>query len=436
MQTNLEVFEERIAEKYLMLENLEKWLLGHGINETFAQLFKVGISLAVIALLAFIADFLTKRIFLTTMTRMAKRTKTEWDDILVQQKFFHKLSHLAPAIVVYLTIGVALYDYTPSLTLFLQALTKIYMIFAGMLVVNAFLNSVHEIYQSLPFAQNRPIKGYLQVVKIIVYFFGGIIIVSIIINKNPANLLVGLGASAAVLMLVFKDTLLGLVASIQLSANNLVKPGDWIEMPNRNIDGVVTEISLNTVKVQNFDRTINTIPTYALVSETFQNWSGMEESDGRRIKRWLLIDMNSVRFCTAEMLERYKRITLISSWIEDRIKEFELHNADYGIDPTVMVNTQRITNLGVFRKYLEVYLENHPKINQGSPLIVRHRQPTEYGIPLEIYCFTKEKATKAYDEVQSDIFDHALASIAEFDLRVYQSPAGHDIMALLGRSPM
>ncbi|RPH30462.1 MAG: mechanosensitive ion channel family protein [Bacteroidales bacterium] len=405
-----------------MLENLEALLINNGVNESFAQFFKVGISLAVIAILAFIADYVTRRIFLVTVARMAKKTETDWDDILLERNFFHKLAHFAPAIVVYLTIGIALYDYSPKLTIFFYDLTKIYMVIAALLVVNSFLNAVHDIYQSLPFAKSRPIKGYLQVIKIIIYFFGGIVIISILINKNPANLLVGLGASAAILLLVFKDTILGLVASIQLSANNLVKPGDWIEMPSRKIDGTVLEISLNTVKVQNYDRTINTIPTYALISESFQNWQGMVESDGRLIKRSILIDMKSIKFCTNEQLEKFSKIKYLKDYIDSKNK-----NNEY---TSTFNDGQSITNFGVFRKYVEFFLKHNPNINQGSTVIARHRQPSENGMPLEIYCFSKEKALASYEEVQSEIFEHILSIIPEFELRVFQSPTGDDVKGI------
>ncbi len=418
----METITEKIAEKYQMLENLELWLLNHGINETFAQFFKVAISLAVIFILALIADYLTRRIFLVSMTRMAKKTKTEWDDLLIKNKFFNQLSHLAPAIVIYLTIGIALYDYSPKLTIVLQALIKIYMIFTGLMIVNAFLNTVHDIYQTLPFAKNRPIKGYLQVLKIIIYFLGGIIIIAIIINKNPASLLVGLGASAAVLLLVFKDTILGLVASIQLSANNLVKPGDWIEMPSRNIDGEVIEISLNTVKVQNADKTINTIPTYALVSESFQNWRGMEESTGRRIRRWVLIDMKSVRFCTPEMIQKLNKIDILKNSIESK-----------SIFSEIVKNDDRVTNLGLFRKYIELYLKKHPLINKEMTILVRHRQPSENGIPMEIYCYSTEKKLYSYENVQSEIFEHVMAIANEFELNIFQLPNGDDLKFALGK---
>ncbi len=426
MQAQIQAVEEQIVEKYQLLENLENWLLNNGINETFAQLFKVAISLAVIAILALLADYIVRRIILVLVARIAKKTETDWDDILVERKFFHKLAHFAPAIVIYSTIHIALYDYSPKLTLFFYDLTKIFMTIVSLLVVNAFLNAVHDVYQTLPVAKSRPIKGYLQVINIIAYFLGGIIIIAILINKNPASLLVGLGASAAVLMLVFKDTILGLVASIQLSANNLVKPGDWIEMPSRKIDGTVTEISLNTVKVQNYDRSINTIPTYALVSESFQNWQGMVESDGRLIKRSILFDMRSIKFCSQKQIEKFRKIDLLAEFIDNKSKEIEESNNENNIDTQILVNGQRLTNFGVFRKYIEIFLRSNPNINQNATIVVRHRQPSENGIPLEVYCFSKEKAMANYEEVQANIFEHILSVIPEFELRVFQRPSGDD----------
>lgn len=429
MQAQIQAIEEQVVEKYQMLENLENWLLNNGINETFAQLFKVAISLATIAILALLADYIVRKIILVFVARIAKKTETEWDDILVERKFFHKLAHFAPAVVIYSTIHIALYDYSPKLTLFFYDLTKIFMTFVSLLVVNSFLNAVHDVYQTLPVAKSRPIKGYLQVINIIAYFLGGIIIIAILINKNPASLLFGLGASAAVLMLVFKDTILGLVASIQLSANNLVKPGDWIEMPSRKIDGTVTEISLNTVKVQNYDRSINTIPTYALVSESFQNWQGMVESDGRLIKRSILFDMRSIKFCTQEQIEKFRRIDLLTEFIDNKSQEIEKSNIENNIDTKILVSEQRLTNFGVFRKYIEIFLRNNPNINQNTTIVVRHRQPSENGIPLEIYCFSKEKSMANYEEVQSNIFEHILSIIPEFELKVFQRPSGDDFKA-------
>ena len=420
MLAQIQNIEEQVREKYQMLENLEAWLLNNGVNETFAQFLKVAISIGVIIILALLADYIVRKIILVFVAKIAKRTETEWDDILVENKFFHKLAHFAPAIVVYMTIHIALYDYSPKLTIFFYSLTKIYLVFISLLVINSFLNAAHDIYETLPTAKNRPIKGYIQVVKIIIYFLGGIIIIAILIDKNPANLLVGLGASAAVLMFVFKDTLMGLVASIQLSANDLVKPGDWIEMPSRKIDGTVTEISLYTVKVQNYDRTINTIPTYALVSESFQNWQGMIESDGRLIKRSILFDMRSIKFCSPELIEKLKRIDFIAEYIAAKT------NKDVQSSKGKVVG-ENLTNFGVCRKYVEQYLRSNPNVNQDATLVVRHRQPSENGMPLEIYCFSKEKALANYEEVQSEIFEHILSVLPEFELRIFQRPTGDDL---------
>ncbi|HOZ14884.1 MAG TPA: mechanosensitive ion channel [Tenuifilaceae bacterium] len=425
MQLPVEKIEEQIVEKYNFLENLEAWLLNQGVNETFAQFFKVTISVGVIVILAIIADFVAKRIFLASMARIAKRTETEWDDILVEKKFFHRLAHFAPAIVFYLTIGVALYDYSPKVTVFLQALTKIYMVIAALLVVNSFLDTVNEIYQGLPYAKSRPIKGYLQVIKIILYTFGAIVIIGIIINKNPSSILVGLGASTAILMLVFKDTITGLVASIQLSANDMLKIGDWIEMPSRNLDGTVKDISLTTVKVQNFDNTITTIPPFALINESFKNWRGMEESDGRRIKRSVYIDVKTIKFCTPEMLQKYKRIPSITEYIESLIPS----GIDY-TDQAMMLSAGMPTNLSIFRFYIETYLKTNPMINQNATLIVRLLQSLEYGIPLEIYCFTEDKRFVQFEKIQSDVLDHIMAALPIFELKVFQRMSSDDIRAI------
>ncbi|MBN1990487.1 MAG: mechanosensitive ion channel family protein [Bacteroidales bacterium] len=422
--------QETIAQKYEFLEALESWLISKGLSDQMAQLTKVSISLGVMLIIALIAGYLTRKILVGSIVKVSQRTKSRWDDMLINRRVFHKLSHLVPAIVVYGFIGVALYDYSPKLTAILQACTNIYMIVVTLMVFNAFLNAIHDIYQTLAVSQNRPIKGYLQVIKILIFFLGGVVVIAIIIGKNPMSLLVGLGASAAVLMLVFKDTILGLVASVQLSANNMVKPGDWIEMPSRSADGTVLEITLNTVKVQNWDRTISTIPTYAMVSESFHNWKGMEESDGRRIKRSVFIDKKSVSFCNDEMLERFRKIHILREYIDEKTNEIKQYNEERGIDSSIPVNGRRLTNIGVFRKYMELYLKNNPKINQTATCMVRQLQPTERGIPMEIYCFSTEKSWISYEGVQADIFDHVFAIVPEFGLKLFQNPSGDDFRAL------
>ncbi len=423
--------EENVVKTYQFLESYELWLGGLGLSSELAQFGKVATALIAIVVLSFLANFVAKKIIVVGLTAITKRTKSVWDDFLVHRKVFHKLSHLAPALVIQYTIGIALYDYSPSLTLIIEKFTYIYIVGAWLFVISSLLNALHDMYMTLEVSKTRPIKGYVQLAKIVIYVLGGIVIISILIDKNPLNLLVGMGASAAILMLVFKDTILGLVASVQVSANNMVKPGDWIAMPSRGADGTVLEITLNTVKVQNWDRTISTFPTYALVSESFTNWKGMEESDGRRIKRSIYIDMRSVKFCPPELLEKLKRIHLVKDYIETRAKEIEEFNQKMDFDSSMPVNGRRMTNLGIFRRYLEHYLKNSSNINTDATYMVRHLQPTEKGIPVEIYCFSRVKAWVEYEGVQADIFDHILAIVPQFELRVFQNPSGDDFQKIV-----
>ncbi|MBE0653613.1 MAG: mechanosensitive ion channel family protein [Bacteroidales bacterium] len=383
----------------------------------------------IIFILAFIADRTSKKILVSSIKNYVKRSKATWDDIFMQKKVFNRLAHIAPALVVYYTIDFALDP--AGIVNFIKTITVLYTIIISLLVADSFISALHEIYLTFPIASEKPVKGYVQVVKIFLYFLTFILIISILSKTPVLKLLAGLGALAAVLLLVFKDTILGLVASIQVSANNMVKPGDWITMPSRGADGTVLEISLNTVKVQNWDKTISTFPTYALVTESFNNWKGMEESGGRRIKRSLNIDMKSVRFLDEDLKTRLKRIQLIQPYIAEREKEIEKFNAEKKVDATMPVNGRRMTNLGVFRKYLEAYLHQHPKIQQEMTFLIRHLQPAETGIPIEIYVFSKEQEWARYESLQSDIFDHVLASLEFFELRVFQSPSGSDFQMLL-----
>lgn len=422
--------EDGIVRRYEFLDNLEIWFRNGGMNSELARFSKVSLSLLTIAVLAALANFIVRKIIVAGLHFLTRRTKNTWNDFLVRRKVFHKLSHLAPALVIKYTIGIALYDYDPSLTLLIEKFTHIYIVMVCVLVADSFLSVLHDIYLTTEMSRVRPIKGYMQLAKIVIYVFGAIAIVSLILDKNPTKLLVGMGASAAVLMLVFRDTILGLVASVQVSVNNMVKPGDWIEMPGRNADGIVEEITLNTVKVQNWDRTISTIPTYALVSESFTNWKGMEESNGRRIKRSIFIDMRSVKFCSPELLEKLKRIDCLKDHIEQLSREIAEYNRQTGCDVSMPVNGRRMTNLGVFRCYLELYVKNNPKLIYDSTTMVRHLQPTANGLPVEIYCFSREKDWVLYEGVQADIFDHILAIVEEFELKIFQNPSGDDFRNL------
>lgn len=407
---------------------LKDWLTNIGLSEHYAIYFKNFIVILLIALVSFLAYYITKKILIKVIRRLVSRSKVKWDDILVNNKVLRRFSHLVPAIIIYYFAKNGLIDF-PKISNIVQSASYIYMLIFGMFILDALLSALHDIYSTFPASKERPIKGYIQTIKIIIYFIGTIVIISVLLDRSPLKLLASLGAIAAILILVFKDTILGLVSGIQLTANQMVKIGDWITMPSKSADGTVMEITLNTVKVQNFDKTIVTIPTYALISESFQNWKGMEESGGRRIARSIFIDLKSVKFCDHEMLEKFKRIKLIQDYISDKQIDIDKHNAELGIDDNDKVSRRNLTNIGVFRKYIEIYLSNHPKIhgkNSGYTLIVRQLQSTENGLPVQIYAFSKDQAWALYEQVQADIFDHIFAVIPEFELRVFQNPTGDD----------
>ncbi len=413
-----------------LVEKLDRTFLDWGMSEGLAISLRTLLVAVAISGLAVLVDFLTKKIIINGIRSLVRKTRTQLDDILIKRRVFHKISHVVPALLIYFTARFIFKDY-PAIEELFERVSLIAIVIVVILAIDSFINSLHEIYLNLPVSKGRPIKGYIQIVKIIIYFIGVVMMISILVKESPKTLLAGLGALAAVLMLVFKDTILGFVASIQLSANHMVKPGDWIEMPSHNADGDVLDISLNTVKVQNWDKTITTIPTYALVSESFKNWKGMEESGGRRIKRSIRIDMNTVRFVDREMAEKLKKIHLLTEYIETRQDEIRKYNEENKIDGSVLVNGRRMTNLGTFRVYIEQYLKHHPKVHQGLTMLVRHLQPDETGLPIEIYVFSKDQAWANYEKIQADIFDHILAVVPEFGLRVFQNPTGGDFKSLI-----
>ena len=407
------------------VDMLDQLFLNMGMSADLTIFVRTFLVAVFIIGLAFLADFITRRLILKGIRSLIKKTKTKLDDILIERNVFHRIAHIVPALIVYFTAQFVFKDY-PVFEAIFERLALVYIVIMVILAIDSFLNALHSIYLTLPIAEGRSIKGYVQVVKIIVYFTSVILIIAILMKESPKVLLGGLGAMAAVLMLVFKDTILGFVASIQLSGNQMVSQGDWIEMPSHNADGDVIDISLNTVKVRNWDKTITTIPTYALVSESFRNWKGMEESGGRRIKRSINIDMNTVMFVDGKMAGKLKKIHLLTEYIEFRQEEISKYNEDNKIDGSILVNGRRMTNLGTFRIYVEQYLKNHPKVHQDLTMLVRHLQPTETGLPIEIYVFSNDQAWAKYEAIQADIFDHILAVIPEFGLRVFQAPSGID----------
>ena len=414
----------------LIFENLIDWLEGLPIDHRL--LAQLGL-LIIVLLLAWLVNFITKRVILRVVRRVVKKSKTQWDDILSQRHVFTRLSHLAPAIVINYFAPVVFIGTVVSAQ-FMQVSAVIYMLVIGMLVINSFLDSVSDICHTYDFSRKVPIHGLMQVIKIIVFITGGIVILGMIIDKDPTKMLTGFGAMTAVITLIFKDAILGFVAGIQISANNMVHLGDWIEMPKYGADGDVIDISLTTVKVQNWDKTISTIPAYSLISDSFKNWRGMKESGGRRIKRAINLDMNTVRFCNPMMLDKFRHIEHIADYIDAKQTEIDAYNTANHIDHTELVNGRRMTNVGTFRAYVIAYLKNHPKINQNMTFLVRQLHPTECGLPIEIYVFSSDTVWANYEAIQADIFDHILAVIPEFGLRVFQNPTGSDFSRLASSS--
>jgi miniconductance mechanosensitive channel len=397
------------------------WGLGYS---TAAFLSTIGLVIIVI-ILSWLSNVIAKAVINTSLKRIILKSKSQWDDIFLEQKVFTRLSHFAPAIVIYFMSGWALKASVFWLT-FVHNLNYIYMLAIGMIVLLSFIEAWHKIYETLPISRHRNIKGYVQLVKILVILITILVIVSVVFKKDISTIVAGLGAMAAVLLLIFKDTLLGFIGSIQLAANKMLKVGDWITMDNRAVDGIVTDISLNTVKVQNFDKTIITIPTYALVSESFQNWIGMEESGVRQIKRVIFIDMKSIRFIDNDLRARLSAVPALKEYMG----KFETGAGVQAASETPFLNPYRLTNLGLFRFYGEEYLRSHPLIDKNNVIMLRLRAPEGNGMPLQVFTFASNTAMIPYEHIQSQVFEHLLAILKEFDLRVYQQPTGEDILQL------
>ena len=408
-----------------MMEFVYDCLVTQGMNPATAGFLATAILAALSIIVSIMANFVAKRFVLKGLAHIVGRTEAKWDDIFLKRNVFAKLSHLAPAVMLYVMLPLALEGYE-RLTALATSVVVIYMIIIGILVIDSFLNAVLDIYQTREVLKEIPIKSFIQTLKVVIYFIAIIFIISVVLNKTPLYFFSSLGALTAILLLIFKDAILGFVAGIQLAANTMVANGDWIEMPKYGADGDVLEVALTTVKVQNWDKTVTTIPTYALISESFKNWRGMQLSGGRRIKRSIYIDINTIRFCTEEMIERFSRIRYVTDYMDKKKKELAEYNAKHQLDDSAPANKRQLTNIGTFRAYVTFYLKNHPIINQEMTFLIRHLAPTENGLPIEIYVFCKDKVWSNYEAIQSDIFDHILAIVPEFDLKIFQSPAGSD----------
>ncbi|SHG34237.1 mechanosensitive ion channel family protein [Ornithinibacillus halophilus] len=409
------------------MDFIKEWLSGYNLDSTVVRYLATGIMIAFIAFISILANFITKKIVVRIITHLLTKNKFSWDDTLIKRRVFHKLSHIVPAIIIY--------SFAPVFSTYQSMIEKgaaVYIIIIGLLVVTSFLDAIQDVYNTYEISKSRPIKGYLQVVKIVLFILGLILVISNLIGESPIMLLGGLGALSAVFMLVFQDSILGLVAGIQLTANDMIRVGDWIEMPKYGADGDVIDISLNTVKVQNWDKTVTMIPAYALISDSFKNWRGMEISGGRRIKRSLYIDTSSISFCSKEKIDQLKQVQYLSDYISDKEHIIEEYNAKNEFSRSNPINGRAMTNIGVFRAYIKNYLLSHPAIHKDMTLMVRQLAPGEYGLPIEIYCFANDTRWEMYENIQADIFDHLFAVAPEFGLRLFQNPSGHDMKSFMG----
>lgn len=388
------------------------------------------VNLLLVVAISVLGGLTARYVIFASISRIVRKTRATWDDIVFDHHVMNYAAHMVTPLLLYILLPAVAEDYILNL---LRRVCEIVTVVYLMLFLNSLLAAAYQIYSTSSRFRGKPIKGLLQTVQVILIFIGSILVISTLVDKSPIALLTGLGASAAVLMLVFKDSIMGFVSGIQLSANNMLRVGDWIVMPKYGADGEVQEVTLNTVKVRNWDNTIVTVPPYALVSDSFQNYRGMEESGGRRVKRSINIDMNSVHFCTPEMLDKFRKISLLKDYIDETESALADFNIANNIDNSVLVNGRRQTNLGVFRAYLTCYLRSLPVVNQNLTCMVRQLQPTDTGIPIELYFFSAVKEWIPYEGIQSDVFDHVLAVIPEFDLRVFQCPTGDDLRSFTQR---
>jgi len=403
-----------------MIETARAWLQVHPGTQT-------ALDLAVLLLIALLADVVTRRYLVRLVERLTAKSPIDWDNTVARHGVFRHLAHLVPLVIIHFGIDLVP-NVPPGVYTAIENIVLILIVWTGLRAADSFLDAAGEIFRGLPISKDRPIQGFLQLFKIFMYVVGAIIIVSIAIGRSPLVLLGGFGALTAVLMLVFKDTILSVVASIQIASNDMIRVGDWVEMPGYGAGGDVIEIALHTVKIQNWDKTVTTVPTHAFITDWFRNWRYMSESGGRRIKRDLSIDQSTIGFLTPAEVERFRRFELLKDYMSE--KEADLTEANRPVEDADPVNARRLTNVGMLRAYIVRYLRNHPLINQEMTLLVRQREPTADGLPIQIYCFTATTDWAQYEDIQSDIFDHILAIVPEFGVRVFQHPSGEDVRTL------
>ena len=401
----------------------KSYLMENGMGETLAH----SINLCINLLLLFMLHYASKKIVLETFEKFSNKTQTTFDDFLVKSNFPRYVSRILPLLLVIFTVPVIFKEYPQFLHL-AEKLIDVYVIILSVLIIRSLLRTSKNYLKTREEFFDKPLDSYIQVMMIILWAIGFVFIFSELSGRSILNFLISLGAASAIILLIFKDTILGFVASIQVSVNDIVRIGDWITFSKYGADGFVTEINLATVRVQNWDKTFTTIPTYNLIADSFHNWRGMQESPGRRIKRSLFIKQNSIRFVTDEDLRKFEKFNLISIYVQERQKEINTYNIKHNIDKSVILNGRNQTNLGIFRKYADAYLRAHPFITEELDIMVRHLAPTTEGIPLEIYCFSSEKRWEYFEQITADIFDHLIAALPYFDLQLFESPSGDDII--------
>jgi len=407
--------------------DLDLWMLNFltskGLELEMAHYVLLGIGSIFLLVVCLLGNFVTKKFIVQGIRKLIENSKNDWDDILLEKEVFHSLSTLVPLIFIqYLSVPIL--SHFSFLIPFVHIAVKVSLVLVIASVLVKTLKALEEFSTRVPYFKDKPIRSYVQLANIMIYVVAAILIFATILNRDPFALLGALGALTAVLMLVFKDTILGLVASIQLSSHDMVRVGDWVSMPKYGTDGDVLEITLNTVKIQNWDKTISTIPTYAFISGSFKNWRGMTDSKGRRIKRSLNINMTSIRFCTDEEIAHYKTVELLKDYIESIQSEIATHNDTNRHDKSSLLNGRNLTNIGLFREYARQYLMANENLRKDLTLMVRQLEPTENGLPIEVYCFSNNIEWVKYEGIQADIFDHLLSSISNFNLEIFQNPTG------------
>ena len=401
-----------------VMEQFLKYFLAFGENQSFAVYL-------IIPIASYIIYIFSSRLILRSISHFVKRTSTEIDDILIEKKVFHNLPYIVPLIFLYNVKGLL-----PFNSMFDRAILALIAL-TLLLSLNSLLNALNDIYSKFSYSNKLNIKSYIQVTRLIINMLGAVVIIAFLIGRSPIYLLSGVGALTAVLLIIFKDTILSLVASVQISSNDLFKINDWVEAPQFGADGNVVDIALHSVKIQNWDKTISIIPTNKLIDSSFKNWKGMAESGGRRIKRSLYIDMSTIKFCDEKMIERYRSFVLIADYINLKLKDLQKYNNEKSVFGDEKINGRSLTNVGTFRAYIENYLRNHPKIHNDMTFLVRQLAPKSNGLPIEIYVFSNDTDWIEYEKIQSDIFDHLLAIVSEFDLKIFQNPSGSDFKSLL-----